>query len=116
MIKLMDTFDNPDDMEGWECGQITSCGSFGNICGGYEVTGKGAVIEKTFTGLKAGEYLLTFDFIKIDTWDSEQATMTSNGIRCWSSEKFSASSGPSSQCGLSYGEYYVPSRNQPLRY
>ena len=63
----MNNFDNTDDFEGWNCGKITSCGEFGQICGGYNTKGKGHDIKKTFD-VSAGKYYVTLDFIKIDSW------------------------------------------------
>ena len=61
-------FDDTNDFEGWNCGKITTCGKFGNICGGYDVKTGGADIQQTFM-LPAGRtYLVTMDFIKIDSW------------------------------------------------
>ena len=64
---LRSEFNNPKDFEGWSCTKITSCGKFGNVCGGYGVKAKGAEIKKTFQ-LPAGAYSVTLDFIKLDTW------------------------------------------------
>ena len=55
------------DFHDWNCGKIQKCGSFGNICGGFGVKGKGSDIKKTFT-LPAGTYSVKLDFIKIDSW------------------------------------------------
>ena len=61
-------FGNPNDFDGWNCGKITTCGKFKNICGGYNVKTGGDDIQQTFM-LPAGEtYFVTMDFIKIDSW------------------------------------------------
>ena len=60
-------FDNPRDFDGWTCGKITTCGQFGQICGGYDVKGKGSDIQKKFN-LPEGKYSVELDFIKIDSW------------------------------------------------
>ena len=60
-------FNDPNDFEGWNCGKITTCGKFGNICGGFGIKGKGSDIKKTFT-VPAGTYSVKLDFIKIDSW------------------------------------------------
>ena len=59
--------DQPRDFDGWNCGKITTCGRFGPICGGYDVKGKNAYIQKTFN-LPEGAYSVELDFIKIDSW------------------------------------------------
>ena len=61
------TFDNVNDFEGWNCGKITSCGTYGNVCGGVNTKGKDSKITKTFD-VPAGTYRVTLDFIKIDSW------------------------------------------------
>ena len=61
-------FDDPQDFDGWNCGQITSCGDMGQICGGYNVKGKGSDIKRTFFNLPAGTYSVELDFIQIDSW------------------------------------------------
>ena len=61
-------FDDPLVFEGWSCGRITTCGKFGNICGGYNVKTGGDDIRQTFM-LPAGRtHWVTMDFIKIDSW------------------------------------------------
>ena len=64
---IIQQFNNPKDYKGWNCGKIQKCGSYGNICGGYGVKGKGSDIKKTFQ-LPAGKYSVKLDFIKIDSW------------------------------------------------
>ena len=53
--------------EGWDCGEITTCGSLGKICGGYNVKGTGSDIKKTYR-LPSGTYAVELDFIRIDSW------------------------------------------------
>ena len=60
-------FDDKNDLEGWNCGAITTCGKFGNVCGGYNTKAKGHDIKKTFE-VPEGTYSVTLDFIKIDSW------------------------------------------------
>ena len=60
-------FDDTKDFEGWNCGQITSCGKYGNVCGGYDTKAKGDDIKKTFD-VPDGKYSVTLDFIRIDSW------------------------------------------------
>ena len=71
VVKLATTitsnFNNKNDFEGWNCGDITSCGEYGNVCGGYKAKGKESEITKTFD-VPAGTYGVTLDFIKIDSW------------------------------------------------
>eukprot|EP00935_MAST-01C_sp_MAST-1C-sp1_P002896 g2896.t1 len=67
-----DTFED-NDMNGWSCGSVTTCGSYGAICGGYNVKGTGATISKEFRVGTATPYSLTLDFLAIDSWDNEWA-------------------------------------------
>ena len=60
-------FDIAQDFEGWNCGEITTCGQFGQVCGGYNVKGAGSELTKTFD-LPPGMYSVELDFIKIDSW------------------------------------------------
>ena len=55
------------DFQGWNCGNITKCGKFGNLCGGFGAKGHGSDIKKTFT-VPAGTYNVKLDFVKIDSW------------------------------------------------
>ena len=57
----------PSSRDGWNCGRTTTCGDFGEICGGFGVKGAGSDIQKTFN-LPAGVYSVQLDFIKIDSW------------------------------------------------
>ena len=60
-------FKDPKNFEGWTCGKITTCGKFGNICGGFNTKAKSHDITKTFT-VPAGTYSVSLDFVKIDSW------------------------------------------------
>merc|ERR1711871_994006 len=76
---------NFDDgkMNGWNCKQITTCGNYGKICGGYNETGKGYSMTKTFRNLRRWRsYTLTLDFIAIDSWNGERASVYVNGRKC----------------------------------
>ena len=60
-------FEDDKNFQGWNCDKITTCGSFGKICGGYNTKAKSHEIKKTFK-VDAGKYSIAFDFIKIDSW------------------------------------------------
>merc|ERR1712025_229459 len=85
-------FQKTNDFQGWNCVKITSCGSYGNICGGFNTKAKSHDIKKTFTNLPAGKYKISLDFIKIDSWDNEAAIVQVNGKTCWQ-KKLAAGSG-----------------------
>ena len=91
------SFDD-DDMKGWSCGDITSCGSYGKICGGYNTKGAGATIEKTYVGLQPGLYSISLDVIKIDSWDNEKAYVHINGQQAWT-KTYGIGTGPENKCG-----------------
>ena len=59
--------DKKKGFDDWNCGQITKCGDFGKVCGGYGAKVKGSDIKKTFT-LPAGIYSVQLDFIRVDSW------------------------------------------------
>ena len=62
------TFNDEQEFDGWNCFKITTCGDFGNICGGFGAKGKGSDIRKTFNNLPAGTYSVQLDFLRIDSW------------------------------------------------
>merc|ERR1712224_886719 len=72
-------FKDAKDMDGWNCVKVQNCGSLGSVCGGYNTKGKSHDIKKTFTKLPDGNYKISLDFIKIDSWDNEKAYVTVKG-------------------------------------
>merc|ERR1712048_854272 len=76
-------FQDTKDFEGFNCVKITTCGAYGNICGGYNTKAQSHDIKKTYT-LPDGLYQVSLDFIKIDSWDGESANVQLNGKTCWS--------------------------------
>jgi len=93
-----------NDMDGWDCGTIQTCGSLGEICGGKDHKGKGSSIERS-VDLAAGTYKLTLDFIKVDSWDGEEGQVYVNGEKCWTSGPLSGHDG-SQQCGQGYNGWH----------
>ena len=92
-----------NQMNGWTCGAIQSCGTFGKVCGGYNQKGRGETIEKTYT-VPTGRYLVQVGIIKIDSWDNERAILSINGAQCWQSDPYRYFHGPSNQCGRRWRE------------
>merc|ERR1712159_649953 len=86
------------------CVKITSCGSYGNICGGFNTKAKSHDIKKTFKNLPAGKYKISLDFIKIDSWDNEAAIVQVNSKTCFS-KRMSAGSGKQ-LCGQKHGGWH----------
>ena len=64
---VTNNFDDKNDFEGWNCGEIQACGKFGNICGGFDVKGRWTDIKKTFE-VPEDLYRVKLTFIKLDTW------------------------------------------------
>ena len=64
---MHNNFDDPQDLEGWNCGQITTCGRMGQVCGGFNIKGTKTELSKGFH-LLPGTYSVELDFIKIDSW------------------------------------------------
>jgi len=85
---------------GWTSVSTSMCGSYG-MMGGYGLYGVGATSSYTFTNLAAGQYVLTFDYYHVDSWDGEQGRATWNGVSIWSR---SHSMGGSQVCGGGWGE------------
>ena len=75
--------DYSSSVSGWNSNQITTCGSFGSILGGYNVLGAGSYLAQSFTAPPHGEYLFDFDFLQIDSWDTETITATVDGSTIW---------------------------------
>jgi hypothetical protein len=78
---------------GWSyTNDVTTCGVFGNILGGYEKI-SGQENEKTFSSLPPYETLrYSVDFIKLDSWDGESGYFEINDIRIFE-KAYSAGAG-----------------------
>jgi hypothetical protein len=77
----------------------TTCGAYGTILGGYNVFGAGASVQlnQSTLGIPHAESYVSFDFIKIDSWDNEQAQFRhENGILWF--QNYAVGSG-TAQCG-----------------
>jgi hypothetical protein len=89
--------------DGWSNCKTTTCGKYGSILGGYNAYGRGATTHKTFKIPSAQYAKVELDFIKIDSRDSETATITVNGQHCMKT-KFHYTRG-TQQCGVNHGSY-----------
>jgi large repetitive protein len=70
---------------GWSSNTTSNCGSFGSILGGYTIFGSGASLNRNFSNLPPHTELnLSFDFIRIDSWDDETATLYVDSLPLWS--------------------------------
>jgi len=80
---VLENYESP--VSGWSwTNQITSCGSFGNILGGYNITA-GGTNQKTFglLGVPHTQTRLTIDYITIDSWDGEHAYVRLAGTQVY---------------------------------
>ena len=70
---------------GWSNAALTTCGTYGQVMGGFNKYGAGAATETTLS-LAAPHSALTieFDWIKIDSWDSESGQLYVDGTLVWS--------------------------------
>ena len=86
---------------------VTCCGSLGCMLGGYSVLGAGAEVEKKFEPLATHTQVrVTFDFVKIDTWDGEVAYMYIDDELVWNSGQLWYHNGEHS-CGNSWFEEVI---------
>jgi len=92
-----------NSMDGWSCGGLTTCGSFGQICGGYNTKAAGHSIEKTLALSTGQTYNVNLDFIKIDSWDNENAYIDINGVRKYT--KNMAYNFGTQQCGQGHANW-----------
>ena len=103
---------------GWSnTNTISSCGSYGNILGGYNVIST-ADNAKTYNLLNVPhtQAKLSLDYTKIDSWDNEQAVVRFGGNEifrrtfCYCSAGCQSSGGTCGGdeiCGASSTEYYL---------
>lgn len=86
--------------------QTTSCPGFGDIVGGHGILGgAGDWVQVTFD-LSAQPHTMAFvslNFIKLDSWDNERASVSVDGIEVWS-EAFSVDQGGSNRCGADWND------------
>ena len=96
-----------DGAAGWASNagtNITSCGSLGQMIGGLNNYGAGAWLHRTFdlSGFPHTEVRADIDFVKIDSWDNEEARMylgegAGNDPLVWS--QLLSSAGGAEVCG-----------------
>ena len=75
---VYEQFESNDDARGWSgVTQVSSCGIYGQILGGYNVLGQTTEISKSYAvdAVSHEHARVELDFIKIDSWDSEEATV-----------------------------------------
>ena len=109
MLGYLDRFERSADYWSFADGspaRTSECGSFGSILGGYDIiAGGGNYLQKTFD-LKAMEHdqlAISFDFIKIDSWDDEAAQLFVDDVEVWSRIYGGGSLGGVAECGSDNG-------------
>ena len=101
---VLENEDFSNGADGWS-GATNSCGSFGTFLGGYGAFGAGSSTSKNFEILfPHTEYSLTFDFIRIDSWDNESAYAYIDGAQIWS--KVGHGPNGSQQCGQGHSGWH----------
>jgi hypothetical protein len=62
------------------------CADFGQVLGGYSVLGGGTAVHKTFdlSVYPHDEVTVSLDFVKIDSWNGQNATLYIDGQPAWS--------------------------------
>ncbi|MBI4252808.1 hypothetical protein HY623_01350 [Candidatus Uhrbacteria bacterium] len=83
---LADTYPT---FSGWSNTQTSTCGTW-EMLGGFEILGGRDYVRKTIPNLPAGDYIVEFDFYKIDSWDGELAIFMWNDDRKWSRKYYSS--------------------------
>lgn len=73
-------FDRYPSFDGWSGPTVktSTCGDWGML-GGYNILGANMTTGKTIPNLPAGEYVIEFDYYKIDSWDNEKGEMFWSG-------------------------------------
>ena len=92
-----------DALNGWSDASTSSCEEW-KMIGGYGNFGKDASTQKIISNLSAGNYIVAFDFYKIDSWDHEMGRFYWNGAEKWT--KTWNNTDGNSKCGTTYlGEH-----------
>jgi hypothetical protein len=102
---LEDDFSAPPT--GFSRAELTTCGAFGSILGGYQMLGFGDTVTKAvpLAGIPHQEIRVRFEFVVIDSWDGELAFAELDGARLWERRCSKGTPGncqqTSDQCGWS---------------
>lgn len=94
-----------DGYEEWTNPKTSHCGRWGKILGGYNVLGKGSTLEKFFKlPCSSNRVRFEFEFIRIDSWDGEEAWLRLNGKEVWRRQGRWNEEGSSQVCGNGAGD------------
>ena len=102
---------------GWEflggaTAGTTTCGDF-KLLGGYDVLAKGGSVVKTVTSMEEHTLLtISFEFVKLDTWDGEAAKLFVDDALVWT-QAIGATSGTAlygaaTLCGGTTADAIIP--------
>ena len=86
---------------GWSStNAITSCGRYGSMVGGYNVIAGGSN-QKSYSlgGVAHTQVRVELDYVKVDSWDGETATVKLDGTSIWTTRFCFCSQGCSGYCG-----------------
>ena len=80
--------------------------------GGYNILGAGASVQKTLTDVIPHSHArISFDFLRLDSWDGEYAYLNLNGTQIWSRTGYNGNG--SMICGREgLGGYWVYGRDE----
>ena len=109
MLGYEDRFERSAD--GWvdqtgQLAQTSECGSFGTILGGYNIiSGGDSYLEKTYdlAAMEHDQLSISFEFVKIDSWDDEAGQLFVDGAEVWSQIYGAGSLGGVPECGSDNG-------------
>jgi hypothetical protein len=90
----------------------TTCSDF-KLLGGFGVLAKGAMVERNVTNIAEHTLLtISFEFVKLDTWDGEQARLFVDDALVWTQSIGSTSGaalyGTANICGATTADAIIP--------
>ncbi|MBM4345063.1 MAG: hypothetical protein FJ100_16965 [Deltaproteobacteria bacterium] len=116
----LDTFDNAATSGKWTPLQLSTCGTWGPMLGGFNIAGAGSAYSLALTSLPAHTAVrIQGTFVAIDTWDGENAVVKLDGAAVWQQSHKALTPAPPSVCGqTTYGDAQfafniVTPHNQP---
>ena len=105
-----DTFEGGCD--GWTPCARSSCGGFGKMLGGHGIAGSGYKTTKTYKlGGKYETATIKFAYVKIGSWDNEEAWVKVNGKKVWKRNWIHHAG--TEQCGVNHCGHTARTRTQP---
>ena len=100
-----DTF-TPAADSGWSTTTTTSCGTWGDILGGYSVIAGGSMdIDVSSYAITHSEAWVILNYIALDSWDGETAYVQVDSTTEWSQSQNNHTSVYGEVCGWNRGYY-----------